>query len=102
MRSDPRLAWSANQVATRLYLAQAKAGEVLNALASAGVAQSVAATDGTWLYNYAPIQEGLAELIDEVAHFYASDLVGVTTLVHARLDKRAVQFADAFRWKKNV
>lgn len=102
MRSDPRLPWSAKEVANRLYLAEAKAGEVLGALASAGVATSALATDGTWLYFYSPLQEGLAELIDEVAHIYALDLVGVTTLVHARLDKRAVQFADVFRWKKDV
>jgi hypothetical protein len=102
LRSNRGVAWSPKEVATRLYLAEATAGEVLGTLASAGVATTTLATDGTWLYLYAPFQEGLAELIDEVAQIYALDLVGVTTLVHARLDKRAVQFADAFRWKKDI
>ena len=42
----------------------------------------------------------MREVIDALAVTYSHDLVRVTDLIHSRLDKRAHQFADAFRWKK--
>jgi hypothetical protein len=52
-------------------------------------------------FRYAPANDELRSLIDELAAVYAQDLVGVTDLIHTRLDKRAQQFANAFRWKKD-
>jgi hypothetical protein len=43
----------------------------------------------------------LLAVIDALAQTYSQDLVGVTDLIHSRIDKRAHQFADAFRWKKD-
>jgi hypothetical protein len=51
-------------------------------------------------YAYAPAQAELRELIDALADTYAHDLLGITDLIHSRIDKRAQTFADAFRWKK--
>lgn len=93
--------WDARTVASRLYLSEGRAAEVLLDLVSAKIVQVVASPSGGSQFKYEPVQPGIAELLDEVAHLYATDLVGVTTLVHARVDKRAVQFADAFRWKKD-
>jgi hypothetical protein len=36
-----------------------------------------------------------------VAKAYATNLVAVTDVIHSRLDRRAQQFADAFRWRKD-
>lgn len=51
-------------------------------------------------YRYAPNSE-LASILEILAHQYAVDLVGVTSLIHSRVDKRALHFANAFRWKKD-
>jgi len=55
--------------------------------------------DGT--FTYAPAHPELAAVLDALADTYARDLLGVTALIHTRVDKRAQQFADAFRWKKD-
>jgi len=39
-------------------------------------------------------------LLDALAAAYTHNLVGVTDLIHSRVDKRAQQFADAFRFRK--
>jgi hypothetical protein len=40
-------------------------------------------------------------MLEQVAQRYAADLVGVTDLIHSKIDKKAQQFADAFRWRKD-
>lgn len=96
LRAQPDTYWSAAQVARRLYLSDKRAEELLGALVANGVAQQEAPG-----YRYHPISPELAELLDQVAATYTSRLVEVTDLIHSRVDKRAQQFADAFRWRKD-
>ena len=49
--------------------------------------------------RYAPAAE-LRERLDALAHWYTVDLVTITQLIHSRIDRRAQQFADAFRIRK--
>lgn len=44
----------------------------------------------------------LHALIDQLAALYAHNLVGVTHLIHSKLNKKAQQFADAFKWQKDT
>jgi hypothetical protein len=53
-------------------------------------------------FRYQPATPELATRLDMVAHAYSSNLVGVTDLIHSRIDKRAQQFADAFRLRKDT
>ena len=39
--------------------------------------------------------------IDRLADLYATHLVEVTHLIHSSLDRKAQQFADAFKWRKD-
>lgn len=94
LRSDPGANWDATSLARRLYVPERTATELLSQLRESGIAQ-----DGRGTIRYAPATE-LAELLDRVAHAYASDLVGVSSLIHSRIDRRAQQFADAFRFRK--
>lgn len=96
LRGEPRRSWSAADAARRLYLPEPRAAELLDALASAGVAAQE--TPG---YRYAPSTEELAGMLDRLAAHYAADLVGVSDLIHSRVDKKAQQFADAFRIRKD-
>lgn len=96
LRSAGQQGWDARGVARRLYIDEVHASGLLHALGEASLA--VPATDG--VYRYEPAAPQLRDLIDALAATYASNLVGVTELIHSGIDKRALQFADAFRWKK--
>lgn len=96
LRAEPERAWDAPRLAARLYVAERKAAELLDLLAAGGVATPEPGTAGV---RYAPLPD-LADLLDRVARAYAADLVAVTDLIHSRVEKRAQQFADAFRFRK--
>jgi DNA-binding IclR family transcriptional regulator len=98
VRSAPGQDWDTAAVARRLYLPPARVGELLQALAEAGMARESA--PGAW--RYSPATPELAQRLDALAAAYAADLVGVSRLIHSRIDKRAQQFADAFRWRKDT
>lgn len=101
LRGEPAAQRDAQSVARRLYLPEAAARELLSALAAAGVAsQQQAHESGTFCYQ--PASPELAAMLDQVAHYYGTDLVGVTSLIHSRIGKRAQQFADAFVWRKDT
>lgn len=98
LRSDTTQSWDARRAAARLYLRPGVARELLAQLASAGIA--AASPDREACFSYQPRSPELASLLDQIAVANAGDLVGVTELIHSRVDKRAQQFADAFRWRK--
>jgi hypothetical protein len=52
-------------------------------------------------YRYQPASEELRGKIDQLADLYARHLVDVTLLIHSSLDRKAQQFADAFKWRKD-
>ena len=87
-----------HNVAGRLYIAEAEALELLREMQQRGVAQC----DGHGRFIFRPQAPELARVIEELASTYAHDLVGVTDIIHSRLGKRAHQFADGFRWKKDA
>jgi hypothetical protein len=97
LRGEPQRAWDAGTLARRLYVSEREGADLARQLRENGVA--AAEGDGTVLH-YAPAPE-LTELLDRVAHAYAADLVGVSSLIHSRIDRRAQQFADAFRFRKD-
>jgi hypothetical protein len=94
LRSEPQKAWDAAQLARRLYVPERTGTELLELLHSSGVAVREGAS-----VRYAPTAE-LGDVIDRVATAYAADLVAITDLIHSRIDRRAQQFADAFRFRK--
>jgi hypothetical protein len=100
LRTDPGEGWEVPRMAARLYVAERQAAEVLAALAAAGIARSEEQGE-TVLFHYAPPTAELRERLDALAQAYSTNLVGVTKLIHSRIDKRARQFADAFRLRKD-
>jgi hypothetical protein len=97
LRSDPARTWDGAELAARLYVPAREAGDLLQALAAAGIAQPAG---GVPAFRYTE-EAGLRSLLDRVADTYARHLLVVTDLLHAKHDKRARQFADAFRLKKD-
>jgi hypothetical protein len=98
MRADPDHAWRRDTLARRLYVREKTADDLLADLCTARIA--VPCQDGE-AYRYAPADAGLRERIDRLADLYATHLVEVTHLIHSSLDRKAQQFADAFKWRKD-
>jgi hypothetical protein len=99
LRTAPDTGWDAERVSRRLYVSDRQAADLLAQLAAAGIASQGEGQPGE--YRYRPNSEELGSRIDALADAYASNLLGVTELIHSRIDKRAHQFADAFRLRKD-
>ena len=97
LRAEPQKAWDAAQLARRLYVPEREGVELLQSLRGTGIGER--AGDGVDTVRYAPTDE-LRTVLDRVAAAYAADLVTITDLIHSRIDRRAQQFADAFRFRK--
>ena len=95
LRSAPGAAWDAAEVARRLYIPTQRAEALLAQLGDAGFA---APAPPTW--RWAPAAEAVG-FVDALASHYADNLVAVTELIHTRQERRAHQFADAFRLRKD-
>jgi hypothetical protein len=96
LRAESAQPWDSYRLAGRLYIGEGQAFELLQAMQQGGVVTR--RENGSFVYS--PADAALVQRIDALANTYSQDLVGVTDLIHARLDKRAQQFANAFRWKK--
>jgi hypothetical protein len=96
LRAQPQKEWDAAELARRLYVPERTGAELLGLLGSSGIGQPVGESGAL---RYAPPGE-LADLVDRLAHAYSANLVAVTDLIHSRIDRRAQQFADAFRFRK--
>jgi len=100
LRADPTQQWESAMLASRLYIRERVAGELLAALCTAGIAQACD-PPASHCYRYDPVNEALRERIDRLADLYARQLVDVTHLIHSSLERQAQQFANAFRLRKD-
>lgn len=99
LRAERNAGWSAASVAARLYLPEASVASLLEGLAAAGIVRIADAVPP--VFSYQPATPELAAMLDDVAKAYSENLVKVTDVIHSRVDRRAQQFADAFRWRKD-
>lgn len=98
LRNTMTHVWTARQIAERLYMSEKAAAELLVQLRHAGVAAEIAQDPAR--YCYEPNSEELSAMIDRLADTYARNLIGITHLIHSKTSKKAHQFADAFKWRK--
>jgi hypothetical protein len=96
-RANATRAVSVRELSSRLYMPEKAAFELVLQLRDAGI---VRAEPGTDLHRYAAEGE-LADMLDLLASHYSKNLIGVTEVIHARTGRRAQQFADAFKFKKD-
>jgi hypothetical protein len=104
LRAEPKGPWDAQRLSRRLYLPEPRTAELLQALAAAGIAepaQQEAPQRESEAFRFKPATPELDAMLDQLTRVYAGNLMGVTDLIHSRVDKRAQQFADAFRWRKD-
>jgi hypothetical protein len=88
---------SPGELAQALYIPEPKAAALLVELQAAGI---LAAEAEESRYRYAPQTEALGQALEKLAATYASDVIGITHLVHEHTGKNAQRFADAFRLRK--
>ena len=79
LRGEER-GWTVTEVARRLYITDAAAEELLEALQAGGLARTVAGPAPG--YRYLPRDEALARSMVALADCYRENLFGVTTLIH--------------------
>ena len=63
-------------------------------------AANLAVQDDQGLCRFAAQGES-RRVVDELATAYARDLIGITDLIHSQTERRAMRFANAFRWRKD-
>jgi hypothetical protein len=97
LRREAATAWTSAQLARRLYLPEPQAAGLLSALQTAGIVAQSPAGPATFRYQPAP---EVAGTLDRLAGMYISHLFEITNLIHSGVDRRAYQFADAFRFRK--
>lgn len=99
LRADPAQQWGSDMLAQRLYVRERTALTLLEELCRAGMAAPCAEAPGC--YQYRPSSPQLDERIAALAELYVRHLVEVTHLIHSSLDRKAQQFADAFKLRKD-
>ena len=85
-------------IARRLYMPEHAAAGVLEQLAAARIAER--SPQGPSAYRFAPHPD-LAAVVEQLAQYYRSHLVEVTDVIHSRTARKAQQFADAFKLRKD-
>lgn len=95
LRQDPARAWTSHALSQRLFVSDARAAEILMQLQSRAMARQ---EDDRFVYAAAG---ELDRRIAALADLYRADLLAVTDLIHSAVDRRAYQFADAFKLRKD-
>jgi hypothetical protein len=101
LRGERDAPWDARRVAQRLYMHEKKTNELLSDLHAAGFLSSTQMDPEPAVFEYAPSTDEVREMIDRLAGIYARNLVDVTNLIHSKTSRKAQQFADAFKWRKD-
>lgn len=92
---SPDALWTDSAVARRLYIAPGEAQLILGALCRDGFARE---TDGQYRFECPPSED--AELIRRLDSVYSRALIPLTQLIHSNRASRVIEFANAFRLKK--
>lgn len=99
LHNEPMRKWTRSDVAARLYISEPKSRKLLAELCAAGVTMHAQADDS---YSYHPSSEEHHRMISRLAQVYAQNIVEVAELIHSASGKKARQFADAFKWRKDT
>ncbi|GGY73882.1 hypothetical protein GCM10011613_18970 [Cellvibrio zantedeschiae] len=100
LHQSPAQPWDGDAIAKRLYLNQQDATQMLKDLHASGICAALPDKEGYFVY--APATNELTGLIDQLAIFYASNLIEVTNMIHSRANAgRMHLFADAFKFNKD-
>jgi hypothetical protein len=96
-------AWSAEDIAVRVYVPPARATQILQDLARQRVAAPEAADAATAMerYRYEASWDETGTMMRKVADTYRRHLVRVANLIHSKASPAVRDFARAFQFKKD-
>lgn len=97
LRSKPDHRWSRNELIESLRASE----QVLTRSTADLVAAGLVAVDENGRASYAPSSPALQETVDAVATFYASRPAAVRRLIVGGAADSVVNFADAFRFRRD-
>ena len=95
LREHDNEQWNVAHLSQRLYIDEADAGTILNALVASNLITEKGST-----FQFGPLDDEQRLLVDAVAANYAQRLVPVTRIIHEK-GTSAYQFANAFRFGKD-
>jgi len=91
--------WNPADVAKRLYIQPRTAAELLRVLHERELI--MLADPQAPSYKYGPTTAERVRLVEDLATTYATQLVAVTQLIHAKAARNVQGFADAFRLRED-
>jgi len=97
LRTHRDRTWSPEDAGARLYVSVPVARHVLSSLTARGLLVSDAGA-----FRYAPSSADLETVIADLSTSYAAHLIAVTRLIHGKPAPSVLQFADAFRLRKET
>ena len=95
LRRNRERAWSAEEAGQRLYVSRTVSAWILGELAGRGFL-----VEDRGMYRYEPRTPGIDQAVTELAAAYSRNLIAVTQLVHAKPGRGVLDFARAFRLRK--
>lgn len=99
LRSKAGHLWDAPEIAPQLYLNISDVQALLDMLVKNGVSN---VDKNTGKFHYQPKTQEMALMIDQLAAVYTHHLIEITHLIHAKTNKKAHKFANAFKWEKET
>jgi hypothetical protein len=95
---EPTRAWSAPELAARIYVEASVAAHVLASLQRRQLARELPGPEPRWAYDHAWDPSG--KRIAQVALAYRRHVVRIATFIHAGASQAVREFARAFDLKK--
>jgi hypothetical protein len=93
---NPQRSWTAGDAARAIYIAETPTAALLADMLASGLLVSSDSPPNS--YRYAPKNEQLIALVQELARYYRERRVTVITLIHSAPVDKLRTFADAFRF----
>jgi hypothetical protein len=95
LHAHPTENWEVGRIASRVYTSDRDVGALLERFAAEGFL-----THEGNLYRYGVIDPAIDRTINELARCYASHLIPVTNMIHAK-PRSMRSFSDAFKLRKD-
>jgi hypothetical protein len=91
--------WSAEELASRLYVSSERAAEIVHDLIRQQLAQQTSGSPSR--FSYLPRSEEQNEWMFRVDIAYRREIVRISTMLHSKASPSVREFARAFRFKKD-
>ena len=90
--------WTSEELASRLYIPLEKVSALLRDLVRLQIIAGSQTSPPK--YSYLPRSEEQNELMRRIDETYRRDLVRISTMIHSKASSSVLEFARAFRFKK--